>query len=236
VSRPITIGGKAFGDGPRAAVVIDRPLPPETVAGLARRGADLLEIRVDLFADGPGAAIEYVKQLRAAAPLPLLATIRETDRTRQRRLDLFEQVIPYVDAIDIEVDAAIRDRVVSCASGKVVIVSDHDFAGMPDADRCRSIVDQTRACNGHVAKIAGTARDGADTARLLAFCLSTDFPLIAIAMGPHGAVSRVLGPLFGSLVSYTFVGDAVAPGQIGLDELAGEFSRYYPGYTVPAAP
>ncbi len=230
MSRTVTIGGTTFGDGPRIAVVLDRPVPFEAVEVLPDAGADLLEIRMDLFAEGPSQAIDYVTQLRRAVTLPLLATLRETDATRGKRVELFRAVVPMVDAVDIEVDADERDQIVALADGKTVIVSEHDFSAMPDDGRLQQILERARACGGHVTKVAGTARSGSDVARLLTFCHCAEAPVIAVAMGEHGAISRVLGPLFGSLFSYTFLSEAVAPGQLGLDELATELERYYPGY------
>ena len=42
---------------------------------------------------------------------------------------------------------------------------------------------------------------------------------ILIAMGDYGKVSRVAGFVFGSVITYSFVGSAVAPGQIELKEM-----------------
>jgi len=38
-------------------------------------------------------------------------------------------------------------------------------------------------------------------------------------MGDYGKVSRIAGFVFGSVITYSFVGSAVAPGQIELKEM-----------------
>ena len=224
----VKIGSLILDGAPRVAVVIDRPLPGQEIAGLAGRGADLLEIRFDLFADGLVAAIDYASAIREHTALPLLGTLRENDSNRADRLSAFERLIPLVDAVDIEVDADIRDAVVQAAAGKTVVVSEHDFGGMPDNARLEELVAQSVAAGADIAKIAGTATEREDAARLLTFCSRCQHPMVAIAMGRFGAASRLLGSLFGSLFTYSFVSEAVAPGQIGLEELVADLRRYYP--------
>jgi 3-dehydroquinate dehydratase I len=226
----VKLGELVLDGSPRAAVVIDRVMPLEQVAALRGRGADLLEIRLDLLGPDLARALQYAGQVRRASGLPLLGTIRENDQTRRGRLELFEKFLPLVDAVDVEVDADIRDSVVAMAAGKTVIVSEHDFVATPPDTRLRTIASAAVAAGAHVVKIAAMARSADDVARLMAFCRANRTPTIAIAMGEYGAISRVLAPVFGSLFSYTFVSDAVAPGQLPLDDLVREFRRYYPGY------
>ena len=51
-------------------------------------------------------------------------------------------------------------------------------------------------------------------------------------MGPHGVASRVFFPLFGSLLTYGFVGQAGAPGQLSLADLHAELCRYSPAFVA----
>ncbi len=43
--------------------------------------------------------------------------------------------------------------------------------------------------------------------------------MIMIGMGDAGRHTRVVAPLYGSVLTYACVGDAVAPGQINISEL-----------------
>ena len=53
---------------------------------------------------------------------------------------------------------------------------------------------------------------------------------IVIAMGAHGVASRVFFPLLGSLITYGYLHQAVAPGQLSLADLTAELRRYSPEY------
>jgi len=48
-----------------------------------------------------------------------------------------------------------------------VIVSYHDFEATPDMGTLRNLVDAMFACGGHIAKVAATATDIADSMRML---------------------------------------------------------------------
>jgi 3-dehydroquinate dehydratase-1 len=77
-------------------------------------------------------------------------------------------------------------------------------------------------------KIAAMPHSADDVMRMLRFCNDTPHPMVAITMGELGTLSRVFAPLFGSLFSYAFLGDSVAPGQLSVDKLAEEFRLFYP--------
>jgi hypothetical protein len=57
-------------------------------------------------------------------------------------------------------------------------------------------------------------------------------PLVAIAMGHAGTVSRIAFPAAGSLLTYASADgeEPTAPGQLPLRMLRRELARYYPGY------
>jgi 3-dehydroquinate dehydratase-1 len=44
-------------------------------------------------------------------------------------------------------------------------------------------------------------------------------PLIAVSMGPHGAMSRILGFAFGSALTFGVAASESAPGQMPLGEM-----------------
>jgi 3-dehydroquinate dehydratase I len=222
------VGPLLLDGAPRIAAIIDRELPLEQVAALADRGADLLEIRLDLFAPDFGAAFGYIARIRESVALPLLGTVRPNEHTEPHRLELFQRLLPFVDAIDIELDSDSIEQIVEMGTGKTIVVSEHDFERMPPLERLQSLTTQAVAAGAHIVKIAAMAHSAQDVARLLSFCRRVEHPMVAIAMGQHGLLSRLVAPLFGSLFSYAFVSESVAPGQMGLDELAAEMARYYP--------
>jgi len=229
MTRQARIGGVVLDGRPRAVAVVDRVLPAARCAALRREGADLVEVRADLFREPLDRVAGFVLRLRRGSGLPLICTVRETRANRAVRLRLFERLLPLSDAVDIEVDTGIREEVIALAGGRTVIVSHHDFRAMPSDRHLRRIVDRAVAAGADIVKVAGMARSAGDAARLLAFCAASACPMVAIAMGPLGAVSRVVAPLFGSLFSYAFLRRAVAPGQLSLDQLTADYRRFYPG-------
>ena len=228
MKREVRIRGVVFDGRPRAAVVVDRVLPAARCAALRCRGADLVEVRADLFSETLDRVAAFVRRLREETCLPLICTVRETRQNRAHRARIFERLLPLVDAVDIELDAGIRDTVIAMAAGRTVIVSDHDFRAMPSDRRLERTVERAMHAGADIVKVAGMARSAGDAARLMAFCGGCPYPTVAIAMGPLGAVSRVVAPLFGSLFSYAFLERAVAPGQLPLAQLVTDFRRFYP--------
>jgi 3-dehydroquinate dehydratase/shikimate dehydrogenase len=194
------------------AAVVDR------MAALAPV-ADLFEVRADFVRDlDPDA-------LLAGRTKPILFTCRSEseggrfpDREREalRRL-LCDAVARGFDLVDVEERSGFADAVRPQA-GRGLVLSWHDFEGTPgDLD---GIHDRMAARQPDVVKIAVTARSVADLGRLLAFAARrTRRPgprLVAIAMGPLGVASRLLGGRWGA--PFTFAspenGREAAPGQL----------------------
>src|SRR5262249_46175996 len=134
--------------------------------------------------------------------------------------------------------APICDRVVALAQQhkRLAIVSHHDFAATPSDADLAALFDGAVRAGADVVKIAGHAADAADADRLLGFLRARrERGLIVIAMGPHGVASRVFFPLLGSLITYAFAGQAMAPGQLSLSELHAELCRYSPEFAAAHA-
>jgi len=204
----------------------------------AREAADLLEFRMDLSTDGPGAVRAY------DGVLPVLVTNRvareggEAEET-PARLDALEAVLgeESVVAVDVEL-AAVRDgdadRVLSAARehGVWTVVSVHDFESTPPPEAMRSLL--ASACGyGDVGKLAVAAGSRDDVLDLLTVTrdLTAEGRRVAtMAMGEAGRHSRAVAPLYGSRLGYAPVdpAEATAPGQYTLatlrrlvDQLAG---------------
>ena len=90
------------------------------------------------------------------------------------------------------------------------------------------MVDRALLQGADIIKIAVMARSTADVTRLLRFTEDCKVPLVTIAMGPLGSVSRVIAPLFGSLFTYGFIHRPVAPGQLSVEKLIEERTLYFP--------
>ena len=231
-TNPLAIGSIALGEIPRVVAVIDEFLDMHRIAGLTKTGADILEIRFDLLGDDIPSLCVFVDKIKKTTNFPCIGTIRETDANRHKRMDMFKAVIPFVDAIDIEIDVSIARQVIAHAAGKTVIVSEHDFEKTPDIAHLHAIADRAHELGAHIVKIAAMAHSRQDVARLLAFASECAWPVVVIAMGDFGTISRVLAPVFGSLFTYGFLRSAVAPGQIPVGKLVEELRLYYPSVKV----
>jgi 3-dehydroquinate dehydratase/shikimate dehydrogenase len=103
-----------------------------------------------------------------------------------------------------------------------VICSHHDFDGLPlDLER---IYESMAATPAGIVKLAVQANDAIDCLpifKLLERAQREHRELIAIAMGPAGIVTRVLGPSRGSFLTYGSLDDenATAPGQLTASRL-----------------
>lgn len=165
-----------------------------------RLGADLIELRIDTLPEdilnNPDTLRQLIKNIKKAAGLPIISTIRcKQEQILQRnvipeclnreqsnintrtikleetkRLDIFKLVIPLSDYIDIELSARdINREVVRLAhtSKKQVIVSYHNFNFTPPTLALRKISESSLKLGADIVKIACMAKTADDTARLL---------------------------------------------------------------------
>lgn len=162
---------------------------------------DAIELRADEF-DGRG--VDW-RAVRAATTKPIIATSRGGGH-----VDIEAAIGAGIDFIDVEwgseIPAAHRDR---------IILSHHDYDGMPDVE---TLVRDLRAAGCAYVKVAVTPGDFADNARLLAL-LDGAPDLTVIGMGERGLYARILAPFFGSALQFVSAGEARsgAPGQLSLE-------------------
>lgn len=109
--------------------------------------------------------------------------------------------------------------------GVPTIRSFHDFNGVPEnLDEIYTRL----AAPGDVVKIAVTAADVTDTIpiwNLLRRAKAENKPLIPIAMGEAGKITRILGPAFGAFMTFATLdsGSETAPGQIPASDMIEVF-------------
>ena len=233
-SHPLSLGPIELGPIPRIAGILERALRPGEADTLWRAGVSVLEFRVDAFSDGPDAALAAARDAAGGA-FGLLGTVRDTEWRGRERLPVFERLLEHVHCIDVEFEAPERADLAALARerGRMSLLSTHDFSRMPADDELQAVLDEARRLKTDLVKIAAFAQSRADLLRLLRLCeQTTDLPLIAIAMGPWGLFSRVAAPFYGSLLSYGFLDQANAPGQLSATELHSEFLRYHPEYAA----
>lgn len=226
----VKIGNVELGKVPRIVAVVNDFIPVETLKGCKEKGAVLFEIRFDLFSAEFDSIIKYVEELKNSIDAPIIGTIRETDGNRNKRMSMFERIIPLVDSIDIEIDAGINRDVIEKANEKTIIVSGHNFEKTPSNDELSQIIETAKDLGADIIKIAALANSKEDVTRLMDFTKTRSENLVTISMGEIGKHTRIEAPKFGSLFTYAFINEEVAPGQISLEEMVEELKALYPDF------
>lgn len=243
-ARPIIIGGRPLAGGRLPAVCA--PLVARTTEALvsearavAGRGPDLLEWRIDFFGDlaVTAAVLDAAARLRgASAGIPILLT-RRSQREGGQPIALSEaQVLAlydalagagHVDLVDFEMENAPADvdrvREIARARGLPLVLSFHDFHATPATTELEARFAQAQRLGADVAKVAVMPQSMEDVHRLLGATLkaseSLPIPVISMAMGGLGAVSRVCGGVFGSALTFAVGASASAPGQMPIEDV-----------------
>lgn len=183
-------------------------------------GADMVELRLDYVEDPD------VPAALAERKLPVIVTCRPTweggrfkGSEEERRRLLQEALDLGAEYVDLEWRGGF-DEVIQRRQGRNVILSLHDFDGVP-----RDLSDKYRAMcatEASVVKVAIYANHLSDTLALRELADGQEQERrVLLAMGPSGVVSRLLPDRFGS--SWTYVGEGVAPGQVGLQAFLVDF-------------
>ncbi len=231
--------GKIVFDGtPRVAVSI---ADGETNARLKASCADVIEVRVDQFADRTEGSVQKNLARRSKLRIPLILTVRNDPREGARppflsaaqKLRIFESAIGLVDAVDIELSSELLPKVMALARRrrKTVIVSVHDFRETPSPTRLERILQRAKGKGADIVKVAVLANSPDDVRRLLAFTLKHRREnLIVISLGTRGAISRLAFPAAGSLLTIGYLDKPMAPGQLPVSRLKKDLRAYYPAY------
>jgi 3-dehydroquinate dehydratase-1 len=183
--------------------------------------ADMIEVRLDLVEGNP---LKVMKSIRGATSLPLIATNRwmveggSFKGTEKERMDLLCRASEYADFVDIELRAELKDELLESID-RPSIVSYHDFTRMPDPKELRSALCEISETGAFIAKIAVTPCRLRDNLALLELLLKSKTPLCVIAMGELGRHLRAIAPIYGSVLTYGYVSEATAPGQMSVSEL-----------------
>ncbi|SMO43329.1 3-dehydroquinate dehydratase [Balnearium lithotrophicum] len=233
------IGTVELGSIPRVIVALGE----NYVEGLERAlrlKIDLIEARLDLLPEKT--PDEFKKFLDSVADYGFYAvsTLRPVweggkfEGTESERLKLLKRVVshPATGAVDVELRSEILDdvRELCKEKGKKLIVSYHDFKKTPENSEIEEILERAKGKGADIVKVAFMGRVKNDASRVCCLLSKFEFPKIFIVMGEFGAFTRVVGFSFGSLLTYTFFGRPVAPGQIEAERLIKLLSNLYSDY------
>jgi 3-dehydroquinate dehydratase I len=246
--KAIEIRGKTMGGG---TPLICTPLVGRTAervlaeaASVVAKGPDVVEWRVDYFegiADTV-AVLDVAQALRSAVgDLPIIFTRRSMAEGGEPIAIGNEDVVRLYDAVgasgvvdflDFEMsndaDQVRRVRESAHKHALRIILSYHNFGYTPGLDFLVQRFLEAERLGADVAKVAVMPRDRADVVTLLAATAQADakgrIPLISMAMGPLGSVTRMIGGEFGSSLSFAVGEGSSAPGQIPIADLNAVFA------------
>ncbi|KFK38074.1 hypothetical protein AALP_AA3G066400 [Arabis alpina] len=192
-------------------------------------GADLVEIRLDSLKDvNP---LEDLKTIIQKSPLPTLFTYRPSweggqyEGDENERLDVLRLAMELgADYIDVELQVA--SEFIKSINGKKpesckVIVSSHNYQSTPSVEELSDLAVRIQEAGADIVKIATTAVDITDVARMFHLTSNARVPTIGLVMGERGLMSRILCSKFGGYLTFGTLesGKVSAPGQPTINDL-----------------
>jgi len=210
----------------------------DEVNAVIKMKPEVIEWRVDYFENVMDISNVngVLKIIRAIIDdTPLIITCRSYEEGGHRKiadeakLNLFENAVKsgYVDAIDMELSFGTEKigyiKSLAIKSDVKLILSYHNFEETPSEKFIVEKIKEEIKYGADAAKIAVMAKDQGDVLKLLnaTYNARTEIqnPLITISMGSLGVISRLLGFVFGSDMTFAAGVNVSAPGQIPMDEM-----------------
>jgi 3-dehydroquinate dehydratase-1 len=191
---------------------------PAHAAKAKKMGADMVELRVDLYT---GDLVKVVKKAKAACGLPVIITLRSAQEggqyfgTPEEWMAKLGPLLEFADYIDVERQfagnvPALRD------AGKKIIASHH--AGQMVPLYILFVMERELRVYGDIPKIVITPQSDADILELLTFTQAAHKPICTGVMGAQFRHARAMLPLFGSEFVYCHTGVPTADGQYSVEE------------------
>jgi len=191
---------------------------PTHAARAEKQGADLIELRIDLY---EGNLETIVKKAKAACTLPVILTLRSAQEGGQffgdadAWMKTVQPLLRYADYVDIEQPFALHAAAIREAKKKI-IASHH--AGQMIPLYILFVLERELRAFGDIPKIIVTPKTSEDILELISFTQAAQKPIITGVMGTELRYARALLPLFGSEFVYCHTGSPTAAGQYSVEE------------------
>lgn len=218
----LPIGKMTVGDMPR---VVGTIVQPESLAAFGKTDietCDIAEVRLDRVGADCSEWLRGCKHIEGVG-VPVLLTLRLSSeggswkKSDKERMPVFQGALESLSAVDIEISSVLKEDVCQFAreKEKTVIVSYHNFEKTPSASELQDIVGQVRGIPGTIPKIATMVHSQSDVETLEQLLKQTmDGPICVIGMGPLGTKTRLAFACLGSCLTYGYLDDPSAPGQL----------------------
>lgn len=203
-----------------------------------KAGADLVEWRADFFEGllNKQACDQVLEELaQILGETPLLFTIRTKEEGGNTSISLEDYRVCNLnvarshkaDLVDVEVMGNPGEKKGLIQElhqeGAKVIASSHDFDKTDSKDVLLNRFQEMEKSGADILKMAVMPHGFEDVAAIMEVTdemrKTCEKPLVSMAMGSIGAISRISGENFGSGITFGTVGAASAPGQFPIGEL-----------------
>ena len=220
------------------------------VKKLREAGPDLAEWRADWFEGTADKAQlrEIMGLLRTElGEMPLLVTFRTKQEGGEREISAedYEEFLGEVlasgqaDLIDVELftkeECVVHLVEFAHRHGVKVILSNHDWQATPTNEAMMIRLQAMQRMGADLVKLAVMPHDVQDVYRLLQ--VSSEYsadpnacPLISMAMGEMGFLSRLCGEMSGSIMTFATFTQASAPGQLEWRKMKHLLELFHEGY------
>ncbi len=243
--NPVIVRNIKIGEGkPKICVPIVEKTTPQIITKakeISKCCIHVAEWRADWYEDvkSQEKVIKTAGMLREAlGEIPLLFTIRtmqeggelQISPEKYKEINLAAAGSGFVDLVDVEAfmeEGTVKDLIEKIhKAGAKVIASNHDFEKTPEKEEIVRRLLYMLQSGADIQKIAVMPRCKEDVLSLLSATAEfsekhKDCPIVTMSMGAEGMVSRIVGEVFGSALTFGSVGKTSAPGQIAADKLAG---------------
>ncbi|QQK78046.1 type I 3-dehydroquinate dehydratase [Salicibibacter cibarius] len=205
---------------------------------LNEKPVDLFEWRVDYFENirDVDLIVDIAKEMHQETKRPLLFTKRSEEEGGQavsfkenEVVQLYESVIESnaVHGVDIELRQPEKNtlHLIDQARNQEidVILSYHNFTETPSAQQLEEKICEAVELGADVAKIAVMPQSKTDVITLLQvtekMSRTISIPLISMAMGTNGIMTRLAGGVFGSALTFASGAQSSAPGQVPVEDV-----------------
>ncbi len=179
--------------------------------------ADIIELRLDFIKD---INEKNLKKLLSSTTKKVIVT------DRKKRLNLLKEAIKLkADLIDLDISTGekIIKKIIQNKKKTKIIVSFHNFKKTNKKEISKKY-NQIKKLNPDIIKIvtsANSINDNIVIFDLIKRAKKDNKKIIALCMGEKGQISRILSPLFGSMLTFGSLrqGKESAPGQITAEKL-----------------
>jgi len=171
-----------------------------------QRLSNLVELRVDYISD---MTVSNLDSIRAKTTVPAIVTCRPSSESghfagsEEDRISILQSAIGMFEYVDIEL-ATMQHHEFNRNEKTKFIISYHNFVGTPSYWDIQKIIYNINTCNPDIIKLATMVNHDYEVTKL--YRLLTNKPKdeerIVVGMGAVGRMTRILGPLLGSYLTY----------------------------------